>query len=86
MKTKSQEILEQLRQAEQQGLVQKVFVHPKRTTTDFLITFCDSTDMMVRERLVYLFQTKYLSHAVLASPYKDRLLVCVKDALMVSNQ
>ena len=86
MKTKSQEILEQLRQAEQQGLVKKVFVHPKKTTTDFLITSCDSTEMNVRERLVYLFETKYLSHAVLATPHKDRLLVCVKDPLIVSNE
>lgn len=86
MKTRSQEILEQLRKAEEQGLVKKVFVHPKRTTTDFLITFCESTEMVVRERLMYLFETKYLSHAALATPHRDRLLVCVKDALITTNE
>jgi hypothetical protein len=82
MRTKSQEILEQLREAESQGLVKKVFVHPKKTSTDFLITFLESTDIVTRERLVHLFRTKYLSHAQLATPYRDRLLVSVKDAIV----
>jgi hypothetical protein len=82
MTTKSQEILDQLEHAQKQGLLKKIFVHPKKTSTDFLITFFDSTDMIVRERLMHLFQTKYLSYAQLATPYKDRLLVCVKDAIV----